>query len=962
MSVQFGAAPAAPIVPYRATYVTFGEHLPTVVQPLSVKQWSDKDLALSASAVPTDVVHMPEIGWRVKPYLFPDELTELTAAQSCALSASQWTLGSSLQESNFFAQLGLPGVTYSGDVTSVGYPHIQKLVGSGSSFSVDLAADSTAYPGPNTSEDTCRLDRWMVWSHTHEPSDSVSFNFYVPGTSGFTSGPIMVVYFCGPAGSDSLGAGIGQYGCKLFGSGVAKLYELTGAGAWLYRHTFTWCESAVFGAYHSLGVVSDAIDSPGDGYPGKKIRFIPWNIDTSHGADALVSAAISAIANKTRLHGILYTVPRKTEAHTTVAPLRIDVRQDIRPAVMVAKAVYRASGTLRCDPFNFDFFPNAANPIHFQVYGDFPAGTSVDVDLYDSDSGSALSGKATVATSTGLVEYTFTPTARQRGYYPVLTLTTDAAHTATPTVKGALAWVDQAYDSPSVTSVEAPQQDAALALPKLVCRDFTITQQREDPAECQASFIVDDPGGLLDAFRLQSGTPVKIETTYDAGGTNRAILFRGYVQTCVQAPRSKNAAGFGGSDKRTMRVTAVGEWVRLQESVVTGYRVWIDPLTAVVSANDLKLYKVTEVITQLALGTVPDTYLSIPDLPTRLVSTDADVWTTWPGTMRGDAMQSYAKEFLGGYPLWDDSIGTKGKLRLIVPKTPTYTYLYAFRTDSSGTGLPHMAGSGGTATKDAQTVDASTVWNFRHYVIRAEANVVYVLGGPANNDSAKAGGQAMGLSQVAVNVNSFDVFGVGAGNPGYPDTTHPDFIGRHVCTFANLPFLTNQAVVDWYCRRIYDYTCHSKLVVEFTGPLVLVTDSTDSEQLRPRPLRHYDVVLFYWQGAWTPFLVDQVVIKYDKDHMQVGEYRLVRPSNLDEVASAHHLTPSGWKLAQEAHNAATGSATRASTLARSNVRDYGAGQIMHLPEPSAPPLQDLDPASAHYGEFYFMDGYDSYGP
>ena len=43
-------------------------------------------------------------------------------------------------------------------------------------------------------------------------------------------------------------------------------------------------------------------------------------------------------------------------------------------------------------------------------------------------------------------------------------------------------------------------------------------------------------------------------------------------------------------------------------------------------------------------------------------------------------------------------------------------------------------------------------------------------------------------------------------------------------------------------KRLMQTTFHAQKILTFTAPLVLIWDSTDSYQARPRPLRYYDAV------------------------------------------------------------------------------------------------------------------------
>jgi hypothetical protein len=105
------------------------------------------------------------------------------------------------------------------------------------------------------------------------------------------------------------------------------------------------------------------------------------------------------------------------------------------------------------------------------------------------------------------------------------------------------------------------------------------------------------------------------------------------------------------------------------------------------------------------------------------------------------------------------------------------------------------------------------------------------------------------------------------------DPTHPDYIGYEVPLLYIDPNLSTEAAVKWIARRLYDVMAHAIKGIRFTAPLLLVTDSSDTYQKRPRMLRYYDPVLV----DGIQFLVRSCNPSYKKDGMQFATYELEAP-------------------------------------------------------------------------------------
>lgn len=937
-----------PVHDYRSTSVTFDDHIPSVLQPYTAIEKQAEHLAITPQAEITNVHYVPGIGWRLQEYHARGWKTyELTSAQSGVLSASNWTKQADIEEFDSYRQSGFLGVSYAGGVQSSGSPVIQKRVGAGDSFAVKNTADQSAYPSPNTSEDPTDMDRWLTLNSNHEPSDAIAVSFYVPANALTTFGPLITFYFCGPAGSNA-SVGNGQYALKFYGDGKAVLYE--NGSAWVRRHEFSYClgAEAVYGHVHKVLIYNNCTDVIG--YPGNTITFLPSNfpLPEANGSFLIQSLAAQASDNirlaAPRQYGLIYDVPRVTEEAVTIAPLRIDVRRDVRAILQVNKAKYPASGTLYDDVITLPFYPDTSEDLYVEVSGYIPSGSTLDVDLYDADTGTILGGEASYYSYEKGVAVSFTPNSKQRRYRVKITFTSTGD--TTPTVTNVRLFRNSVLEDPGLTPEVIPL--APTNLQRAFPSDIKITGPRMEPTQEQAQITVQDLTGELTTISGKSGVPVKVETVYNSGG-DKAVLFQGYCQQATGFWR-KGGTGYG-SGYSEYQLECVGEWARLQEALVPQRFSWYE-------IQEGREFKVTDII-RILLGTAyPSSYISIPDLDVRLLTTDQNAYVTEPGQSIGDVATKLAQDYLGAYLVFDPAAG--GKWRLLEQKSAPYNYLVRFDTEHPGAGkLAHYEPSYGTSTNGSQTVQHTFIKRGTLYkwIERPEGNAVITVGS-AGGDSNKSGGGAARVSQVAVNVDSYNFLNLSSAAAGYPDGTSIDYIGRFVPIFYVDSTLTNQDAVDWVTRRVFDMACHARTYLKFRAPLTLVTDANDSEQTQPRPLRFYDSVQVYEDGGWVDYLVVSCDPVYRKDVLQEADYLLVRPSNLNTKA----VLPRGMSpkdTMDQLTRKATGNSANPNVQVAGNKSGLsGYSGTMVLPEATGDPIQDLDNTSGTFGDFYFMPDYD----
>jgi hypothetical protein len=499
-------------------------------------------------------------------------------------------------------------------------------------------------------------------------------------------------------------------------------------------------------------------------------------------------------------------------------------------------------------------------------------------------------------------------------------------------------------------------------LPDTVIETLSVTGQSGDPGGAGAGFAIHDFTGELATSLQKSGQPVKIETTYDVGGTNKSTLFQGYIQTASSSQMRGDKSGYAGEDWRRYDVECAGEWQRLQEAMSPFKFTWFD------KAANLP-YKVTDVIRDLLLTCYPQDMVDVPDLETRLWSFDNNAFVLEPGASIGDAAFSIAQQYLGAYLIFDENAGTVGKWRMLQQKQPPYNILAKFYIEHPGTGkLPHVSASYGSSTSGSQTILHTYIKrdSDRYWVERAEGNLVIVIGGTGaasitgQSSSIAQGVENTMLTQIAVNVDSYNFLGLSPGDPGYPDGTDIDYIGRCIPIVVRDRTLTTQFGVDFIARRTYDYAAHARERFSFIAPMLLVTDSTDAEQTRPRKLTYYDPVQVQQQdGSFVTYLVLSCSPAYTKDGFQFARYELVRQKNIDDLAVMPQTPGSVAGLMRRTIMQMTGGVAQNPGWAANSPAERNESKWMGLAERIGSSIQDLDNTSPTFGDFYYMMGYDS---
>jgi hypothetical protein len=877
---------------------------------------------------------IPGIGWKLLSY--EDALGgkhETTAGQTGILTVASGnlTVPSKFTESNRQRwNSDLTGVSQGGS-SSTGDPHIQKNVTAGDNWGANLTyrlgADQTSFDQPDTVGDTIAMDRVAVSSTNHAPWERISLGFSYSQPSVATYGDIDTLYFCGPAGNDALGVGTGQYALKQRGDGVAALFERLVTGSWVKRDQFQY-RVPMKGSIcaFSLSVYSDAYLGSDSRWHGTKIVF---ETDWSQGVVSTLAAVAESSLKPRDTWQKVYHVPitKGQQPSTTLAPIRLDIRRDVRASFQLRKARYLPTGTLRGDtvvlPYNSQG-GSSVEPISLTWFGQLPTGTSVTVLLYDGETDAALTPSgAQVDFEDGGYRY-FEPVQNGRYVYPIFTFSSDVDGAFSPTlIRQHIIRGDKAKDlAPSTTT-----------LPNV--ESVSITGATSDPSHSTARIeCVDLKGELDDILRIRSKMPIKVDTQYDPNdAAKRMVLFQGYVARArrkrhgttrklgfANTSSPKVASAYPSSDWGRYSIRAMGEWQRLEKMQMP--RSWdfnFDPESPRINGA-LQPYKVTDAIRALFIFAGYDpVQIDIPDMPLRLLAQPGQQLYLEAYTPIGPVIVAWARDLLGGWIVFDSNADNtsppaastcRGCWRLKIPPRQQltgqdYNFLANFleKPDPTVTGrvpstdpaaYPDYAGS---SPFTSQTIKQTFIRHgcYDDDVVPPECNIVYVTGvGSFSGGSAAVGGpiksagaagiETYQLQQCAVNWKSA-YFREDQGNancPPAPDPTHPDYLGDIWPYYYSDPGLCTQAAVNFAARRIYDIACHAQKWAWFEAPLIGVTDSEDTLQVNPRPLQFGDMVLVKGQ----PFVVNDVSIDYSGvkggDRFQHAIYEVFSPPYLQD--------------------------------------------------------------------------------
>ncbi len=874
------------VTPGRETVVTFDTPTidniqePAYLHELSFEQIS-KDEKLNSH-----MTYVPGVGWQIASYnsiaSFLHEGEEADPGVEALNLPTGFSTFAIFKRPDDLASVGVGSLKASGDQFN------QKRVADDDNWN-DAAyrhsADQSSYASPDTTTDYIAMDRVGITTTNHLPNEKIVFRFFIPGFNGQAKQTLISIFFSGLATrtfseyqTEGAASGKGQYCLKMYGDGQAKLWERLTDETWRVRHTLRWTQnSQVVGNWHFVTIASDAkFQSAGSKYVGTRIGFQFQSMGNL--VQSSVALAVAALGGP---EWQFYVPERYEPNNTSLVPIRIDVRRDVRALFQVSRAIHFPEGELRTITFGLPFIPmDTTVPIRFDWYGDIPGDAAVDVQLYDASDDTAL----TVTDSGSAHEFGgykyFTPIYGKTRYYAILTNASNASGRKTPTLRTIRLVRNAVFADTEVEEFAVSKKDR-----------ISITGPSGDPSHEMASLVVHDRSGTDFPLYFRADMPMRIEAKYDpADATKTTTLFQGRaIQAKTDRRPRKRTRGFKGAAAterdiwRSYAVTALGEWKRLFELQLPRLLDYsYDQATLAIPQPK----KVTDVIREALYAYYPISMVDVPDINIRLIVPPGSKAIFEMYTEVGPLIADLAKDYLGGYFIFDANATNEGPdgnkygcWRLKIPPRPPYVNLAEFLYESNATTLSSAVNLDTfvSTTDGDQTIKRAFIryGTLREWIVPPEGNYVLVQGAttagvPGTPLAAGQEGQ-YALQESAINWVSARF---SADQPIAPDPTHPDYLGRIVPIVKFDPGLTSQNAVKLMCRRTYDMACHAQKRLSFEGPVVLVTDASDDLQIRPRKLQFGDPVLVNGEQ----FIVESCNVDYSAtkggDRIQMAVYEL----------------------------------------------------------------------------------------
>lgn len=899
--------------PNRRTHVTIDSPQWAVNEPVVFFEYEGVELAGDDQALTENVAYQPGQGWALTTYNFVQSLTHETDVDDAGtLLPSNGKLYVAADGDSGFSEVPmqrwhseLSGIPQGVQRTS-GDQYLQKVVAAGSSFNVELTADRASFPAPDDANDTVPLDRVAISTDDHTPNELITFSFILPG--GMHRGRLIRVYFTGIPGTtftDYLSAqnGRGNYCLTLMGDGNSLLHERMSDGSWKQRTTIGWAKSSDLTkrCLHSIRIHSDAKKDPNDPtkWIGTRLRFRFEALDVSTIGRTLESSAKLAVnaARGADATGdwVEWKIPQYEKSQPWASKIRIDVRRDIRAMFSIKKSAFHPSGTLRTrtialpqTPGNVAYAEGNDMSLYFSWFGDIPTGSQIDVQVYDATTDVALGSAGAEAhyKTWGYQGFTLVPGITH--YYAIITFSS-ADGTVGPSITSGRFSRNALLSRTAITP----------SIPSKVLR-VSITGQDADPSHETAGVVIDDALGECSVLKLRSGMPIRIDTEYNRLDSSlRSVLFQGYVAKAQKQRRAPGDASHVVNDRSRYTLKCAGEWQRLTEarSPVTVSLLNVDKDTGSSDSDGVKGPKVTDVVRfLLSISGCPASRIDVPDINLRLIGDGQTSFMLEQYSPTLPIIIELVRDYLGGYLIFDANATNGGsasdydgcwRVRFAPRPDPILGYrnLISFSTGGSGgvatAHYPDLTGTYGQTIKQTFIRKGS----LHSFVEPPEFNHLVVTGvGASNLGSTPNKHDAVALEQHWYNWKSATFLPTqgDVGKPPAEDPTHPDWLGRVVTAYICDTMLTTKEAVAFRLRRTADMAGHARKVVQFEAPVVLITDSSDSLQCRPRKPQFGDMVLI--DGA--QFVVQSCNIDYSKSKFSHAFYECASVPGLSDYSAA----------------------------------------------------------------------------
>lgn len=818
------------------------------------------------AAVTENVAFQPGEAWTLR--TTGDDLTKVihTAEAGQVLGAADVHLGIHWTAVDTFRNPSdLPGLDPSGVLLSpAGVPAFTKRVARAADWDSDLAADSAAYPKPVLPSADIPMDRVLISKETYPANRGFALLFSTPGDYNGAD-TLATFYLGGPREGTPAGALGGEYCLSVRGSGELLLKEKTGPAEadWAARSSLPWAQSGRAGnlRFYALRVFPYGRDSLA--LSAGEVDAAAGTGGFTFGGNLLPTLAGFLTRNASRAAGFYRNSPILTGVRpryhmTGPGPVRLDFRRDLRTYAQLIRLAPVETGTLVDLPFWIPFPVPDESSLIVTVDGYNPPNSDpeteqarITVRMFNAVTHAELDDVPGHPTG-----FEFLSQAGQQAYYVVFDFAADELAEQTPVLYGYHVEVGGEFSTrtPSPTSFYP--------------RSVSITGPDVTPDQDTASVRLEDPTNALSLLRTRARMPTQIRIHNRNTGTLVSVLFEGELARAVAKKKGVTGKTYPSPNWRAYDVSLVGVWARLAAQVN------LDPMYFDVdpTAPEDPLWggqppwKITDIIaTLLEKCGFPAAARDIPDLPIRLWPSGArteDEFRVQPTASLAEFIQKLAREYLGMVLCWDPNAGTAGMWRLLANPQAPYNVVAHFREGpASANKLGMHPGSYGTG------VAPIIFGTYDSFVRPPECNYVLVVGADMTAPTE------VGPAQTAFslyNAASFDFVGATS------DDTSPDYLGFFAPVIHCDPTLRTQEACAWVARRIYDFAAHGQKWVTFDSPLLLITDSLDTQQVRSRPVRINDAVYVTVGGSTGTFLVRSCNPNYRHDGAQIQTVEAVQ--------------------------------------------------------------------------------------
>lgn len=982
----------------RHTSVVFGNYGFLLQEPFFDDTRKGGEIGGGNPANADDMEMVPGIGWRPESNLVKSQIRSKTWVEDGTLNDAQATTSSLIAYVVTGKKRTGTGITSTPLVASQSGAGWLKRVGSGQNWNTALTEEE------HTPVET-EYDGWYlsyVWksNQSYDPNTGVSVSFIFPG--GSFSGPAARFYFSGPRGNDGLGFdGLGRYRVSIYPLGKIVLHELIDMleGIKFWKKRDEWIAGVLDSKLINIAVMSDAVfNTAKGGWFGSRLVFLVNPGTMANPVGNRLIESVTGLAQDAIRGGVgvqkphVYNIPRNgPQSAASAGTLQIDLREDVRAFWQVMVARYRTSGSITDEPFDLGFYPTAdsAAPLYVTLDCDMPAGTTFTPRLFRVDTGDEITG---TATSNPLKWKFEVPELDEFG--PVHQYYVRIDYTGTETVFGTLRSrrvhrpaLYQIDDLPEPLEVKDDRATGDKKVPTVFVSGTTsISGETENPASGTARVTISNLTATGDDLRLRVGGMAEIRTNWtEEGDAKFSVLHRGILAGNTWRRINPRSDLLADASKQYPKLGAYevdfdigSEWRRLT-------RVPLPARLELASANDLAANVIPEVTDAMkricAILGFGANNVNIPSRPIPLY--DWEQMVLEPGTLAGELLVEMAQEYLGAHLVTDPNAAVDGVtdygtvIRLIERKTPPYRNLARFYINHPGAGkLLHAPGSYPDVTisgfEDQPVACTFIEAGDEIRTEPAEANSVFVQGGAGlrgrisqdiEPNGATSSNSETILTAFAFNPTSYNPFNLAPDHEHYPFQS-ADSLDELVQVQVFDTSLTTQRAVNWVCRRVFDQCAFAREFHTFEAPLLLVTDTSDTMQIRPRKLRLGDPVQIQQpDGSFRQYLVSRVDPSYEKDHVQFARYECVTQTNIDRFGqpySMYDLFSLTRDRVRQLKRAFGHPARQKTNRRRSRELSIVQGGVLGFPSPGIKwdPIQYIDPDDPLFGQFKFMPDYD----